>query len=84
MVRLRLKRMGRRHKPSYRVAAVDGRGSRDGRVIEEVGYYDPGNKNPDLRCNLKMDRVQYWLGVGARPSETVQSLIKQCRASARA
>ena len=81
MVRLRLKKMGRRHKPSYRVTAVDSRSSRDGRVIEELGYYDPGNKNPDLRCHLKMDRIEYWLGVGAQPSNTVRDLINKCKAA---
>lgn len=82
MVRLRLKRMGRRHKPSYRVVAVDGRRSRDGIVLEELGYYDPGNKNDQLRQNLQMDRVSYWLDKGAQPSETVASLIKKFRVAA--
>jgi len=79
MVRIRLKRTGRRHKASYRVVAVDVRKSRDGRVIEELGYYDPGHKNPDLRCKLKLDRIEYWLGVGAHPSETVAELLKKAR-----
>lgn len=75
MVRIRLKRTGRRHKPSYRVVAVDVRKSRDGRVIEELGFYDPGHKDPALRWNLKLDRVEHWLSVGAQPSETVAQLI---------
>jgi small subunit ribosomal protein S16 len=82
MVRLRLKRMGRKHRPSYRVAAVDGRRSRDGITIEELGYYDPANKNADLRCRLDMARVEFWLAQGAQPSETVASLIKKSQASA--
>lgn len=82
MVRLRLKRMGRKHRPSYRVTAVDSRRSRDGIMIEELGYYDPANKKPELRFNLKLDRVQYWLEKGAQPSETVASLIKKARAGA--
>jgi len=84
MVRLRLKRMGRRHKPSYRVAAVDCRATRDGRVLEELGYYDPGNKNADLRYRLDIDRIEYWLSVGAQPSDTVRDLIKKCKTSASA
>jgi len=83
MVRLRLRRTGRRNKPSYRVAAVDSRTNRDGRVIEELGYYDPANKNPDLRCRLEMARIDYWLGVGAQASDTVRDLIRQCKVTAR-
>ena len=69
--------MGRRHRPTYRLTAVDGRSSRDGRAIEELGFYDPGHQNPDLRCELKKDRIEYWLGVGAQPSDTVRELLKQ-------
>lgn len=79
MVRIRLKRMGRRHKPSYRLTAVDIRRSRDGKVLEELGYYDPDHKSPELRCNLNMDRVDYWLSVGAQPSETAAKLLKKQR-----
>ncbi|MBI4579233.1 MAG: 30S ribosomal protein S16 [Planctomycetes bacterium] len=82
MVRLRLKRTGRRHRPSYRVAAVDGRRSRDGITIEELGHYDPANKKPELRVKLKLDRIDYWLSRGAQPSETVRSLISKWRAEA--
>ena len=84
MVRIRLKRMGRKHRPSYRVTAVDSRRSRDGSTIEELGYYDPGNKNPDLRCRLEIERIDYWLGKGAQPSETVVHLIRKSRAGATA
>jgi small subunit ribosomal protein S16 len=74
--------MGRTHRPSYRVAAVDGRRSRDGITIEELGFYDPANKNADLRCKLDMARIDFWLGQGAQPSETVATLIKKSRAAA--
>lgn len=84
MVRLRLKRMGRKHRPSYRVAAVDSRRSRDGMMIEELGHYDPANAKPELRLNIKLDRIEYWLGKGAQPSVTVASLIKKSRAGAAA
>ena len=77
MVRIRLKRIGRRHRSAYRLAALDGRTSRDGRVLEELGFYDPGNKNPDLQCNLKKDRIEYWLSVGAQPSDTVRNLLNK-------
>jgi small subunit ribosomal protein S16 len=76
-VRIRMKRMGRRHRPTYRLAAVDQRASRDGRVIEELGSYDPGHADPDQQYKLNEDRIQYWLGVGAQPSETVRDLLKR-------
>ena len=75
MVRIRLKRTGRRHRPCYRVAAVDQRASRDGRVLEQLGLYDPANQNPDLQCRLEADRIRYWLSVGAQPSDTVRDLL---------
>ena len=81
MVRLRLKRMGRKHRPSYRVTAVDSRRSRDGMMIEELGHYDPANAKPEMRFGLKMDRIQYWLDKGAQPSDTVASLIKKVQAA---
>ena len=73
-VRIRLKRMGKIHAPVYRVVVVDSRKKRDGRVIEEVGLYDP-TPNPST-IEIKSDRVQYWLGVGAQPSDAVYKLIK--------
>jgi small subunit ribosomal protein S16 len=58
---------------------VDGRATRDGRVIEELGYYDPSQENPDHRFSVKADRVQYWLSKGAQPSDTVRTLLKQAQ-----
>ena len=77
MVRLRMKRTGRKHRPSYRLTAVDGRSSRDGEVLEELGYYDPASKNPEAQVNLKQERVEYWLKVGAQPSDTARDLLKR-------
>ena len=77
MVRIRLKRMGRRNKPSFRVTAVDIRKARDGRVLEELGSYSPAHKNPQERINLKKERIAYWLSVGAQPSDTVRQLLAQ-------
>ena len=79
-VRLRLKRMGRRHRPFYRVAAMDGRKKRDGRVVEELGFYDPIAQDADKQLALKLDRIDYWLSVGAQPSDTVRHLIERGRA----
>jgi small subunit ribosomal protein S16 len=76
-VRLRLKRLGRRHLPFYRLAAIEARNPRDGRVLEELGTYDPTNKDKAQQVQLNAERIQYWLGVGAVPSETVRSLLKQ-------
>ncbi len=76
-VRIRLKRMGRRHRPFFRICAMDSRAPRDGRVIEELGLYDPMVPETDARAILKADRIDYWLGVGAQPSEKVAVLIKK-------
>ncbi len=76
-VRLRLKRFGRKHRPFYRVTAVDQRRARDSKVIEELGFYDPLHKDPAQQIQLKRDRIDYWIGVGAQPSDTVRGLIKR-------
>ena len=69
--------MGRTHRPFFRVCAMDQRSPRNGRVIEELGTYDPMCPETDARVTLKADRVDYWLGVGAQPSEKVATLIKK-------
>ncbi|MBN1909725.1 MAG: 30S ribosomal protein S16 [Pirellulales bacterium] len=76
-VRIRMKRFGRRHRPFYRVCAVDQRAPRNGRVIEELGTYDPLVPEVDARAVLNPERIQYWLGVGAQPSDKVRVLIKK-------
>ncbi len=76
-VRLRLKRFGRRHRNFYRVTAVDSRKPRDGRVIEELGWYDPQAKESDKQISLDRERIEHWLGVGATPSDTVAKLLKR-------
>lgn len=76
-VRIRMKLLGRKHRPYYRIVAIDGRQPRDGRIIEELGSYDPMVKNTDDRVKLVPDRVKYWLGVGAKPSEKVAVLFKK-------
>lgn len=74
-VRIRLKRVGRRHRPAYRVAAMDARRARDSRVIEELGRYDPVEPDEDRQVVLKRERIEYWLSVGAQPSDTVRRLL---------
>lgn len=76
-VKLRLKRLGRTNHPFYRLNAMDSRTARDGRVIEELGYYDPRNKEQTKQFVANLDRCRYWLDVGAVPSETVSSLLKK-------
>ena len=76
-VRIRLKKMGRKARPFYRLCAVDSRAPRDGKVIEELGYYDPMVRETDARAILKKERIDYWLGVGAQPTEKAGVLIKK-------
>lgn len=76
-VRIRLKKLGRKHRPFFRVCAMDSRSPRDGRVIEELGTYDPMVPETDARAILKGERIDYWLGVGARPTPKVAVLIKK-------
>lgn len=76
-VRIRMKKMGRRHRPFFRICAIDGRAPRDGKVIEELGHYDPMVKETDARAILKGPRIDHWLEVGAQPSDNVRVLIKK-------
>lgn len=76
-VKIRMKRMGRKHRSFFRICATDSRSPRDGRVIEELGTYDPSVPETDARALLNGERVAYWLGVGAQPSEKVAVLIKK-------
>ena len=76
-VKIRLKRMGRKHHPFYRVNATNDRSPRDGAVLEELGYYDPMTKEADKRFVVNLDRCRHWLDNGAIPSETVSSFLKK-------
>ena len=76
-VKLRFKRMGRSNLPFFRLNAVDSRSPRDGRVIEELGHYDPRHKDVTKQFLVQLDRCKYWLDVGAIPSGTVSSLLKK-------
>jgi small subunit ribosomal protein S16 len=69
--------MGRRHRAAYRVAAMDGRRSRDSKVIELLGTYDPVIPQPEQQLKLDRERIEYWLGVGAQPTDTVRALLKK-------
>ena len=76
-VHIRMKMMGRKHRHYFRIVAIDSRQPRDGRVLEELGSYDPMIPKTDERVTLKPDRVKHWLSVGALPSEKVAVLFKK-------
>lgn len=75
--RIRLKRMGRHARPFYRLCVMDAKAPRDGRVIEELGHYDPLVPETDARATLNTERIAYWVGVGAEPTEKAATLIKK-------
>lgn len=80
-VKIRLKRIGAKNSPIYRVVVADARSPRDGKCIEEVGTYQP-RQSGDNNFKLNLERVEYWLGVGAQPSDTVASMIRKIRRAA--
>ena len=75
MVKIRLKRMGMKKKPFYRLVVTDSRSPRDGRFIEEIGYYNPVSEPKQLKINE--ERAKYWLSVGAQPTDTTRGLLKK-------
>ena len=75
-VALRLKRFGRKNRPFFRICVMDTRKRRDGRALEELGHYDPLDPAPGKKFVLDEERARYWISVGARPSETVASLLR--------
>jgi small subunit ribosomal protein S16 len=76
-VRIRMKQFGRKHRPYYRICVMDIRRPRDGRVLEQLGTYDPMVPETDARAVLNGERIAYWISVGATPSEKVHVLIKK-------
>jgi small subunit ribosomal protein S16 len=82
MVRIRLTRLGTHKRPFYRVIVTDSRSARDGSNIEQIGYYNPLTQPKNVKLDL--GRVDYWLSVGAKPSETVERLIKHYRSAEQA
>jgi small subunit ribosomal protein S16 len=74
-VKIRLSRMGRRHRPFFRINAIDSRTPRDGQIIEKLGHYDPIEKDKAKQIVLNRERVEYWLGCGAIPSDTVSEIL---------
>jgi small subunit ribosomal protein S16 len=80
MVSIRLRREGTKNSPYYRVVVTDQRSPRDGKFIEQVGVYDPRKAGPN--SSLAVDRLDYWIGQGAQPSDTVRSLLRKAKAEA--
>ncbi|MGA2243077.1 MAG: 30S ribosomal protein S16 [Verrucomicrobiota bacterium] len=74
-VKIRMKRVGAKNAPVFRIVVADGRSPRDGKFIEEIGTYQPLKKGDNF--SLKLDRAKYWVSKGAQPSDTVASLIKK-------
>ena len=74
-VKIRMKRVGAKNSPYFRIVVADSRSPRDGKFIEEIGSYQPLKKGDNF--TLKLDRAQYWVGKGAQPSDTVASFIKK-------
>src|SRR5713101_5752675 len=72
-----MKMMGRKHRPYFRIVAIDSRQPRDGRILEELGSYDPYIHDTNSRVVLRPDRIKHWLSVGALPSEKVAVLFKK-------
>lgn len=79
-VRIRLKRIGAKNTPVFRIVVADSRSPRDGKFIEEIGTYQPLKKDDNF--SLKLERAEHWIKNGAQPSETVASFIKKARKSA--
>jgi small subunit ribosomal protein S16 len=77
MLAIRLRRVGTTKKPHYRVVVADSRAWRDGRFVEVLGHYDPRQEPPVVKIDSQ--RAQYWIGKGARPSDTVRSLLKKTK-----
>lgn len=75
MVKLRLRRMGAKKRPSYRIVAADSRSPRDGDFIETLGYYDPLTEPATIKVDA--ERARHWLSVGAQPTDTVRSLLNR-------
>lgn len=75
MVRIRLKRMGRRNRAFFRINAIEKRVKRDGKIIENLGWYDPIAKDPAKQLKLDIERIKYWLSKGAQPSDTMNDIL---------
>jgi small subunit ribosomal protein S16 len=76
-VRIRMTRMGRRHRPFFRINVVDSRTPRDGRILEKVGHHDPIEKDAAKQTVLNLERIKFWIGQGALPTDTVAQILEK-------
>lgn len=74
-VKIRMTRIGRRHRPFFRINAIDSRAPRDGRILEKLGHYDPILKDVDKQVVIDLERVKFWLDKGAVPSDSVSEIL---------
>ncbi|MBR4597587.1 MAG: 30S ribosomal protein S16 [Opitutales bacterium] len=81
-LRIRLQRHGSTHNPTYRVVVAEQASRRDGKFVENLGYYNPKARGKEIELNLALDRVDYWTGVGAQLSDTAKALVKRAKKSA--
>ena len=77
MVKIRLKRLGAKKRPCYRIVVQDARKPRDGVTIEEIGTYQPVTQKEGNQVTVNMERAKYWIGVGAQPTETVKRILSK-------
>ena len=77
MVKIRLQKLGKTHQPTFRIVAADPRVKQTGRVKEVLGTYNPRAKGKEREVTLEKDRLEYWLGCGAQPTETMLSILKK-------
>ena len=81
-LRIRLQRHGSTHNPTYRVVVAEQASRRDGKFVENLGYYNPKARGKEIELNLDLDRVDHWTGVGAQLSDTAKALVKRAKKSA--
>lgn len=78
-VRIRMKKIGRKHRPFYRICVMDSRVHREGKAIEEIGWYDTSIADKSKRVSIQLERVDYWVSVGASLSDRVATLVKKVK-----
>ncbi len=83
-LKIRLQRHGSTHNPIYRVVVAESSARRDGKFVETLGTYNPSPRGKDIPCTLNLERANYWLSVGAQPTDTAKALIKKAKAAANA
>ena len=81
-LKIRLQRHGSKNNPTYRVVVAESSARRDGRFVEILGHYNPTAKGQDLKMKVDLERASYWMSHGAKPTDTVTHILRECRKSA--